>query len=42
MLRLSELQEKMSRFFSRLFPCRDELTYDIDLPDCRFLGAIPQ
>lgn len=42
MLLQSELQEEMGGFFNCLFPWRDELTDDIDLPDCLFLGAIPQ
>lgn len=32
----------MSRFFSLLFPCLDAATDAIEVPDLRFLGAMPQ
>ena len=32
----------MSRFLSLLLPCLDALTDDIEVPDRRFLGAMPQ
>lgn len=32
----------MSRFFSRLLPCLDADTDDMDVPDCLLRGASPQ
>ena len=36
------LHENMSRFFSLLLPCLDARTDDMEVPDRRFFGAMPQ
>jgi hypothetical protein len=37
-----ELHEKMSRFFSLLFPWRDAVADEMEVPDCLLRGASPQ
>ena len=41
-LLISELHENTSRFFSLLFPRRDAVTDDTEVPDRLLRGASPQ
>ena len=41
-VRVRQLHENMSRFFSLLFPWRDAVTEEIEVPDWRLRGARPR